>query len=29
VGALDQNAPGGRRFLTLDAVPEFRLGPES
>jgi len=27
VGALDRNAPGGRRFLTLDAVPEFCLGP--
>jgi len=29
VGALDRNAPGGRRFLTLDAVPEFRLGPRN
>jgi hypothetical protein len=27
VGAIDRNAPGRRRFLTLDAVPEFRLGP--
>jgi len=27
VGAFDWNAPGGRRFPTFDAVPEFCLGP--